>query len=259
VNPHKFSFLRSSVGASSLLLGVFLAACSSSSSNGPPPATSGVLQIASLVPAGGPKVTPVNGVCVELGDDPGGTVAVVLATDSSGQLLPRRVSTAPAWTLMPPHACDGTPYCGYVQLTVVSCDPASQGAGCVPSREKTFAVPSSTISVAMRALEVPVGPHVFRVELRNSDGAIEKDPSGQPFEDAVTVDVERHCGAPIPDAGTDAGTKDAAVSDAAADAAVDAMETGPNDAAVRDASRPDGAVDSGSHIDASSVDARVTD
>jgi hypothetical protein len=181
---------------------------------------------------------PTDGVCVELGRDPGQTITVVVAnentpagtTEPAGQIPLRTPATAAqrTWTLASPFACVGTPACGYLLLTV---DPGGQHPLIVASASISIDVPMARLKAS------PLGNHEFVVELRNSDGTSAKDDKGKPFTVTLNVHVAEHCGdasAPVgdsgaPEAGSDASSLDGARGDAA-----------PEDAAPEDAARPDG-------------------
>ncbi len=247
--------------------------CSNSSSSNAiyscPGGGTSCFAIEQIVSAGGTPWTPASGRCVEVGDDPMHTLAIVLRTDANGEIS---VGTAgaPDWALEPPLECVGTPQCGYVSLTVDTCSGgAATTANCisVPAERRAFFSPSATISLSTSALPTPLGLHRFQVELRDSDGTVPTTPSGQEFAEEVIVDLEPNC-EPVTDGGApDAGVADASpidaavpdaasVSDAAADAARRDGATSSNDAATAlrdagsDASRPrdagpDGGKDAG--------------
>lgn len=194
-------------GAPSLLAAAaFVAAGCSNSPAATVPLGAPSIQIAELLPSGGPGWTPGSKQCVELGRDPAETIGVKVTLDN--------------WTLRPPNACGGTPQCGYVRLLV---DPEGD-AGAFETIAASQLVPAS-----MSKLAHPLGQHTFRVELLTDTGEAVLDTQHAPIADqvSVTVGATGQCGAPG-DGGLDAPSD--ASADAPADATADAPAEGASDA-----------------------------
>lgn len=159
------------------------------------------LALVAIQPVGGPRWEPGGGTCVEIGHDPGQTIAVLVATN---------------YKLRPPGACGSTSQCGSLLLRL---DPSGD------TEALRIQSPSSTIEVPFESLAL--GTHTFRVELLGATGknVIDKlDDSAtykQPLVTEVTLDVTAvgDCNPSVTDAG-DAST------DAETDASTDAGDAG---------------------------------
>jgi hypothetical protein len=172
------------------------------------------LALKAIQPVGGPRWEPGGPSCVEVGQDPKQTVAVVADIAN--------------FKLRPPGACGSASVCGQAVLRL---DPVGE----------TEAVRVSAAAETMELAfdEIPLGTHTFRVELVKQSGAnvIDKE-AGAPLAVEVTLDVVApgECEGVIPDGGTDAsedGGSDA--SEDGGDAGGDASDAG-EDVSAGDAS-----------------------
>lgn len=177
-------------GAGALCI-LSLAACSGSSASStsslPPPS----LSIANLLPAGGPQWTPGSTECLARGQDPDGTVVVVLKIDTDEKI--------PNWTLAPPYGCGVTPQCGFVVVTATALDSTGSPIGTPTVRVPAVA---TTIAVPLGRLARQTGSDRFRIVVALWDGTNLK-----PFtsgDTAMTVQTDVELCTPRIDGGADA-------------------------------------------------------
>lgn len=171
-----------------------LAACSESSvasakAPGSPPSFS----IAALVPAGGTRWTPGSAACLARGQDPDGTVVVVLKMNDDDQ-------GNPTWTFAPPFACGQTPQCGFVVVTAVALDTAGNE---IPGSAAEVPAVGTAISVPLGNVSRQSGSNRLRMDVALWNGT-----SVRPFtigDAGASVRTEVTLCAPATDAGADAG------------------------------------------------------
>ena len=205
----------------------------------PAPLDPPTLQIAELLPAGGPAWPrsacegDCSSYCVELGRD--------LAQTTLARVELRN------WTLQPYLGCGEVPQCGFVLLTVT--DPESESP-------LQISAAATLLPAELSRLSSPEGLLTFRAELRDGQGQPAESNTGAPLADEITVEVRARCDG-------DVVPGDASVLDASADAA---SEGGQPDGATPDAAAPD-AADAAPAVDApaeagapsDAMDARIVD
>jgi hypothetical protein len=185
------------------LLAFALVACGDDEETVSTPKEPPELSIESVTSAGGPTWTPASGEsCVEVGQDPAGTIVVTIQ--------------ALNFSLRPPGACGSLRPCGIAVLFVDGAQSAQSG---------TDALGAPFGADAGAAL----GEHTFRVELRDHLGDVLLDPEQKVISAEVVLEVRAPggCGSSS-DAGSDAPT-DAPV-DAPEDTAADSPVDAPSDA-----------------------------
>jgi hypothetical protein len=203
------------------------------------------LAIVALQPAGQDRWEPGTQACVALGNDPAGTIDVILSENG-------RIDN---FTLRPPYGCEGDPQCGFVLLTLDpndDPDPSSQDGGSTsqdggstsqdggPSYQLGAA--ASVISVPFGTLGIKSGLHHLRVELRNELGnPVVVGDAGLPVMDEIR-DLSL-CDPFIPGA-----------RDAGADGAVSKEASTGGDASPPDASSTDAGPKAGAPEDATTSD-----